>query len=208
MAVTLYKSSDASAPVLTGVAGSLITVLDGCLVNGYGSKAAAGWTKPFSGSNLAVYRNNPTGGTGFYLNIDASAPAGNVLGTHAYARGNEVATQANTRAAVTGATGPYPTAAQLANGIPILKGETPDATARPWTVSADDKTFTLLTKPGNMHEWSGFHYGDIFSLKTGDAYRSIIIGRGAEEAIGRMISTQENLSEMIALTTANTAHYM
>jgi hypothetical protein len=34
MAVTVYKSMDASAPTLTGLAGSLTTVLDAVLVNG------------------------------------------------------------------------------------------------------------------------------------------------------------------------------
>jgi len=43
--VTVYKSTDASAPQMTSAAGSLLTVLDACLVNGYGAKAAAGWAK-------------------------------------------------------------------------------------------------------------------------------------------------------------------
>ena len=48
MTVTVYRSTDASAPVLTGVAGAMKAVLDACLVNGYGAKAAAGWSAPFS----------------------------------------------------------------------------------------------------------------------------------------------------------------
>lgn len=56
VAPILYRSTDASAPSLTGNPGSLITVLDACLVNGYGSKAAAGWTKDYSGTNKAAYR--------------------------------------------------------------------------------------------------------------------------------------------------------
>ncbi|WP_297486902.1 MULTISPECIES: hypothetical protein [Pseudomonadota] len=38
MTVTIYSSKDASAPALTGIAGSLVAVLDACLVNGYGTK--------------------------------------------------------------------------------------------------------------------------------------------------------------------------
>lgn len=52
-----YESTDASAPALTGENGSLIAVLDAILVDGYGAKAAAGWTKPYSGTNLAVYQS-------------------------------------------------------------------------------------------------------------------------------------------------------
>ncbi len=40
--VNLYQSTDASAPILTGSAGSLVTLLDACLVNGYGTKAGRG----------------------------------------------------------------------------------------------------------------------------------------------------------------------
>lgn len=42
MTVRVYRWDDASAPTLTGQLGSLITLLDAVLVNGYGSKTAAG----------------------------------------------------------------------------------------------------------------------------------------------------------------------
>ena len=41
MTVRVYKSTDGSAPVLTGQAGSLTTLLDAVLVNGYGAATAA-----------------------------------------------------------------------------------------------------------------------------------------------------------------------
>jgi len=65
-----YTSLDSSAPQLTGAAGSLIAILDACLVNGYGSKSPAGWTKEYSGTNVASYRNPTTGGrNGVYLDV-------------------------------------------------------------------------------------------------------------------------------------------
>lgn len=45
MATRIYKSSDASAPQMTTSSGSLLAVLDACLVNGYGAQPAAGWAK-------------------------------------------------------------------------------------------------------------------------------------------------------------------
>lgn len=39
MTVYLYRSTDAGAPALSGTAGSLINLLDACLVNGYGNQA-------------------------------------------------------------------------------------------------------------------------------------------------------------------------
>jgi hypothetical protein len=67
----LFKSTDAGAPVLTSTAGSLIDVLDACLVSGYGSKAPLGWTKPFSDApaKIGVYRNNPTVGSGCFVRV-------------------------------------------------------------------------------------------------------------------------------------------
>jgi len=53
---TLYQSTDSGAPALSGQAGSLLEVLDACLVNGYGGKAAAGWGIAFSSGNKRVYR--------------------------------------------------------------------------------------------------------------------------------------------------------
>ena len=68
MALTIYRSSDAGAPSLTGAAGSLIALLDACLRTGYGTKAGAGWTKPFTGTNIAAFRQG-AGGNGRYLRV-------------------------------------------------------------------------------------------------------------------------------------------
>src|SRR5690606_20143676 len=53
---TLYQSSDAGAPVLSGQSGSLLAVLDACLITGYGAKPAAGWTIAFTDGDKRVYR--------------------------------------------------------------------------------------------------------------------------------------------------------
>lgn len=72
MPVTIYTSEDAGAPpLLPNAAGALIAVLDACLVNGYGAKAGAGWSKPFNGVNLAVYKQG-AGSNGMHCRIDDS----------------------------------------------------------------------------------------------------------------------------------------
>lgn len=72
MPATLYLSTDSGAPVLNTTAGSLIALLDAVLVNGYGSKPAAGWTKAFSGTNKAAYRNGATAKARSYFRVDDS----------------------------------------------------------------------------------------------------------------------------------------
>lgn len=167
-APTIYKSSDSGAPTLDGQAGSLIAVLDACLVNGYGSKAAAGWTKPYSGTNTAVYQ--PVDGHPLDVN-DNGAGAGTTQ--EATVRGYESMT------AVATGTNPFPTTAQqAAPGIYIRKSTTATSTARGWVLIADGYTFHLFTLPADTTSaYQGFSYGRFYSFKSGDAYRTMIFGK-------------------------------
>jgi hypothetical protein len=56
MTIRIYRSTDAGAPVLNSDPGSLISVLDGCLVTGYGAKPSLGWTKVHGTATTAGYR--------------------------------------------------------------------------------------------------------------------------------------------------------
>lgn len=178
MTAKLFKSTDASAPVLTGQVGSLVALLDAVLVNGYGSIAAAGWTKPYTATNKAVFRNSASTGTGFYLDVNDAAP---VTAAEARVRGYEVMT------AVATGTNPFPTTAQITTGLAIRKSSTADSTARPWYILADDTVFYLFTETGDSNfvgptRASTFAFGDFYSFKTSDAYRCMIIGRNVENS--------------------------
>jgi len=49
MVAKLYSYDDVGAPQLSGANdGSLLNILRGCLVDGYGTRTSAGWTMPFS----------------------------------------------------------------------------------------------------------------------------------------------------------------
>lgn len=203
MAVTLYKSTDASAPVLTGQVGSLVALLDAVLVNGYGAKGAAGWTTAFTAANKRDYRNSAVGGTGFFLDVDDSGPNANLGARSARMRGFE------TMSALATGLGAFPTVAQVAAATQVYKSSTADATARPWLVVADQYTFTLLTTPGGeVSGWSTFHFGDIFSFRSGDPYKAIIIGRTAEGNPGANLPSEERISDLSALTAVAVGHYM
>jgi hypothetical protein len=193
MAVTVYRSTDSSAPTLSGTAGDLVNVLDKCLVAGYGSKTAAGWTKPFTGTNAAVFRMG--GGNQFYLDVNDNAP-GAATGQEARLRGYETMT------AVATGTNAFPTAAQLASGIVIRKSAAASGTTRVWTLIADDRTFYLLIQAGDSAGvWYGFTFGDFYSFVTGtDNYRTLIIGRNAE-------NTSSAANEQFDKTISGTGHY-
>jgi len=72
MPVYLYEGMKDGAPATLGQPGDFINVLDACLVTGYGSKPAAGWSKVYSDpvNHLAVYRA-PVGNR-LYLHVDNS----------------------------------------------------------------------------------------------------------------------------------------
>jgi hypothetical protein len=180
----VFRSTDASAPVLTGQAGSLVALLHAVLVAGYGAgaqAAGAGWTSAFTATNKEAYRNSATDGTGFYLNVDDTG-TGNTA-KEAFVVGFE------TMSAISTGTGQFPTSGQInltgsapAGALVCRKSNTADATARAWTIIADDTVVYVFIETGDVTSPTcalAFAFGDIFSYKSSDAYRCIIIGNNA-----------------------------
>jgi len=201
MTVRLYRSSDASAPTLDGQAGSLITVLDACLVNGYGVLPAAGWTKAFSGTNQGDYRMGA--GLQYYMSINDNAP-GAGTGKEARVRGYEAMT-----ALATG-TNPFPTAAQATNGLFIRKSNTADATARTWVVLADQRTvfmFVLTTDSAGVYlAWT---FGEIFSKKSvTDVGGAILIARVTENSAAITSGVEVMDTQQCPISSTIAGHYL
>ena len=192
MGVTLYKSTDASAPSLTGQTGSLVALLDAILVNGYGSQTAAGWTIAYTGTSKRDYKQG-SGSNGYYLDIDDSGPGAGSF-REARLRGYEAMT-----ALATG-TNAFPTSAQATNGVACRKSTTADATARPWYCVADATCFYLFVDTGDFTNPSysmAVHFGDFFSYKSGDTYNTILIGRNAENTGGAGSEALPGLSPIV-----------
>lgn len=228
------------APVLSGTAGSLIAVLDACLVNGFavsavaslvvsanvatatiaaghsaevgsvvtvsgaapgglngekkvlsvnvakttltydatgiGDQAAtgaislklagAGWSKPFSGANLAAYRSLNVAATGCYLRVDdTGARVARCVGYESMT-------------GISAGSGPFPNRVQLSGGAYWPKSNASDATARRWAVVADDRQFYVLVGTVATNGASGavFSFGDLLPKKTGDAWACVLSG--------------------------------
>lgn len=196
MTVTVYKSTDSSAPVLTGQVGSLIALLDAILRTGYGSKAGEGWTKPYTGTNQAVFRG-PSGTNQRYLNVidDGATTAG--AANYARVYGMEAATAQNT------GTGLFPTTVQIASpGLYVVKSTTADATARPWFCYANGKMFYLFiaTDSGSLNPSMGtLIFGDFTSYVGSDAYNTILI---ANTTTNGLISSTNNWAACVSAYTA------
>src|SRR3990167_1542262 len=186
--VTTYKNTDTGAPELRGTDGfSSIEVLDACLVKGYGTKTAAGWTKPYTGTNLAAFKQG--GGNGMYLRVYDVISGSTLTQLIGY----------ETMSAISTGTGPYP-------ATDYNEMATHDATtiARPWVVVADNRTVYLFVDIANTLLYNGFMFGYIYSYVSSDSYRTALFGGMAPSGCG-----QSRLSFM-ASTLANTVevHYM
>lgn len=168
MAVKIYRSSDTSAPILTGELGTLNALLYACLVIGYGSKTALGWSRAFNdpANDTSVFLNG-AGSTGTYLRVDDGAPG---AGVAREARAVAYLTMSDVDTG-TGNTG----------NVFIRKSASVDATARSWTLIGSEKVFYLFVYNGDTGGYASvFAFGDCYSYKPSDLYRAVLIGRTTE----------------------------
>lgn len=133
--------------------------------------APAGWTKAFSGTNLAAYKIAPPEGTGFYLRVDDTGT------TVARVRGYETMSDVNT------GTGLFPTTADFAgSGLWWSKSHVASAATRPWRIAADDQGFYYFPKQHTSFEHQGNYFGDILSLKSNDPYACVLRGNVSDRS--------------------------
>lgn len=179
MTVRVYRSSDASAPSLTGQAGSLITVLDACLVSGYGSQTSSGWTKPFTtATNIAIYRM--ASGNQRYMRLDdTGAQEGRIHGFETMSSDSDFTT-----AFTVGVFGVITSA----GGVALKKSSSADAVARGWVIVATGSACYVFIEPTSTPTtWSSvntssasgngqFFFGDFISYRPGDVYNTAVIG--------------------------------
>lgn len=176
MTVRVYSSSDAGAPALRGnTPGDLINLLEKCLVTGYGSKAGAGWTKPYTGTNVAAFRQG-AGSNGMFLRVDDTSTA--TSNRSAKVKGYEAMTDVDTGTPIS-----FPTPTQSADGLYWFThhGSGSVANPRPWRLIADEMFFyfMLSTYPESSNDTNYnecYAFGDIIPYKPGDTTHTVLLG--------------------------------
>jgi hypothetical protein len=192
---THYSYLDGSAPTLSNATASLTGVLDAILVNGYGAKAAAGWTKPFSsGTAYGVYQ--APSGVQHFLQINDTAGSGTAV---AYAF--------ESMSAFNTGTGQFPTTAQTTFAA-ISKGS--GSNPQPWHCFADAKSFMFLVFGGGTgFGWMGFYFGEIFAIQANDSYRTLLRchngAGGTNDTLGIISASIATASVMAYMPRAYTA---
>jgi hypothetical protein len=130
-------------------------------------KSPAGWTNPYNDTNIGVFLSSATNNSPMYMRVDETgASAGGQK--EANIRGYETMSDANT------GTGPFPTVAQWATGACWRKSNTTDATARAWTIVADDRgCYVQMNWGSSTSTWSLQYFGRYPSRKASDAYNCL-----------------------------------
>lgn len=199
MTVRTYRSTDASAPALSGnAAGQLIALLDACLVTGYGSQAGAGWTKPYTGTNLAAYKQG-AGGSNCYLRVDDTMAT---AGRFARVVGYEAMT------AVSTGTAAFPLDTQASGGLYWhTSASTPPAGNRRWTVVADERAVYLSIDGDYPSATNAFWlaFGDLVSYRASDAFCCALIGATSGTPGSSPTAT---LAAANSMSAANPGHYL
>jgi hypothetical protein len=195
---TEYRSTDGSAPVLTGETGKLNALLDAILVDGYGAKSAAGWSLAYSsGTDYGMYRTGA--GLQHYLWVnDVNAQMSRVTGFV-------------TASSHTAGTVQFPTEAQFSGGLYIRKSITANTTARPWIAWATDKALLLFIFGGSAAIGTPgggdavLYFGEIENALSGDAYHTLLMAATDTSTSSTTFSTNRNT--VVAWASAAVGHY-
>jgi hypothetical protein len=198
---TIYRSTDASAPVLTGEIGKLIALLKACLVDGYGAQPAAGWTQAYSsGADYAAFQVASSSGSDALLWVnDTNAQLARVIGY-------------KSMTAILSGTNPFPTETQFSAGLYCRKSVTANTTARPWILIAS-ATFFMLIVAGNQTVFGNFDggdtnmmFGDLLPALSGDGYHALL---GAATDSSPTSATATLTRQVIpALAATPSGHYL
>jgi hypothetical protein len=153
----------AAAPGTTAPTGTITAV-----------KSAAGWTKQFSGTNVALYKMG-AGGCDGQIRIDDTTT------TYSTVRGYIGATD------ITPTTfqDQFPTVGQMAlASFKWFKSDVASSAARPWCVMADSRFFYFFVAHNATYPnaFNNYAFGEFSSYRTSDAFNCLITGSNAPSA--------------------------
>ncbi|MGI0075913.1 MAG: hypothetical protein ACREAU_00725 [Nitrosopumilaceae archaeon] len=165
-----------------------------------------GWTRAFSGTNTASYRQGSLS-NGMLLAVDDPAQAAAAT-SNVRVRGFETMTAAGV--AVANGTGPFPTDSQASGGLFWNKANsiaTTSAAGRPYNIACSEKLVIFHVSSNLLTAIDAFVgvFGDSKTYKVGDAYNTLIIG-----GIGGTVITNNELHNIVINVSTATAagHYV
>ena len=127
--------------------------------------AGGGWTRPFTGTNLRVYKSASPQGHGQYLRVnDAGTDNTRVIGYE-------------TMTAISTGTGLFPTSAQVNGGYYWRKSGYGDNTPVNWLFATDGRMFWLAVEAAGYPSAKIYGFGDLIpEASAGDPYATLLLG--------------------------------
>ncbi|WP_425401275.1 hypothetical protein [Algiphilus sp.] len=154
MAVRYYSYQDADAPELDAQAGSLVALLDACLVNGYSSggteKSPLGWQISHTGTDKRAYQSVSGDAFPSLLRIQddgSSADGGGAAQCRAYDSMSDIDNGDNSTSQ-------------------FLFKKSNGSSGRPWFLVGDERAFYLCVRTGSDYQLHFF--GDIIPQDPND----------------------------------------
>lgn len=175
--VTVYRSTDSGAPLLTYAADSLNTLLKSCLVDGYGAKPAAGWTHTVLDAATNKY-------------AFSQGAAANKAIRHIYLRDpalyhSEILACASFTVSATPILTTQFGSYNATTPMVMLKvDQTVAGGVAEWFMVADSRRFLLMAKRENWsgYGWAAIMCGDVDSPYPNDKGAFSLFGRSTYEA--------------------------
>ncbi|MEN8720463.1 MAG: hypothetical protein ABF296_09405 [Oceanococcaceae bacterium] len=198
MTIRIYKSTDAGAPQLDRSLGSLINVLDACLVNGFGAGPTAtplGWSKAFSATNQAAYQM--AGGSQRFLLVHDDISNGDVAKVWGY----------ESMSAIDTGVDKWPVFAPSLDGLFWYKNEDAGYNAD-WQIIGDEAGFYfirfLTDGPENRshNHWMNY-FGDGIALNSGDDWMTHVGGHYLDSFTGDTNAEFSSFRELASSSQTN-----
>lgn len=129
--------------------------------------APLGWTKVFTGTNKAVYKPSALEHSGALLRVDDTGTT--FARVRMYESMSDIDTGVN----------PAPPDFRISGGYWWHKSSNANSTGIRWTLVGDGRNFYYTPVPyttSNVNNGPVYHFGDLVSLKSGDAYCGCLTG--------------------------------
>lgn len=145
--------------------------------------APLGWERPFTDTNVAVYRSPNVAGTRMFLRV-LDSNAGSVF--TARLRGYESMSSASV------GVDPFPTVAQAADTSLAGIGKTTSGVGAAWAIVGDDRTFYFC------HAQDVSTFGDINSFKPADAYGAYLFcGSNSNTSLSQCTGSNSEINGLV-----------
>ena len=160
---------------------------------------ASGWTKEYSGTGKAAFKQGAAPSMLVRILDDGSGVDDRYVQARAYQSMTDVDT----------GTDPFPTVAQLTDGVWTMNSVAATATTRAWLLVATEDVFYLMTKYNSVTASGvGLAFGSFDSLVASDTKNVMLIGSPSSANAGSGVSNYAKITTVPSATPVADGQYL